>query len=223
MGIVVGVFAVRKLVRSQSRMIPRASGSGAADSLASYGGEDGGKTPLPVGELAGELAAHECGSEIAEGTKGQCIVDCVGDECAFDSVAGLGLEAVAMAKGREGAGELLVSEVAVPDEFGDAGGESDAFGNPANRAEGDEDLRADAGRDACKAASGVLMLGTRGWRGEAGVFNASLEFRGHEVGQVGGVGEEGEDQLDEGWGTHWLVSKWCVMELMVPGNACASG
>ena len=172
------------------------TGSGAADGLAGDGREDLWKAALAVGELAGELTADEGGGETAEGTEGQSEFDCVGDECAIEAVAGLRLDAVAMVEAREGAGDLLVGEVAVPDELGDAGGPSNAPGGPAKRAEGDEDFRADAGGDAGESAGGIGMEGT--WRrwSEARVFNLGFEFGGHEVGQVGGVGEKGEDQLD---------------------------
>jgi hypothetical protein len=171
-------------------------GSGAADGLAGDGAEDLWKTLLAVGELAGELTADEGGGETAEGTEGQSEFDCVGDECAIEAVAGLRLDAVAMMEAREGAGDLLVGEVAVPDELGDAGGPSNAFRDPAKWAEGNEDLRTDACGYAREAAGGIGIERFRGRWSEARVFNLGFEFGGHEVGQVGGVGEKGEDQLD---------------------------
>jgi hypothetical protein len=83
-------------------------GSGAASGLAGYDGEDGWKTLLAVGELAGELTADEGGGETAKGAKGQSKVDGVGDKCAFKAVAGFGQEAVAMTKAREWAVDLFV-------------------------------------------------------------------------------------------------------------------
>ena len=93
----------------------QSGGSGAADGLAGNSGEDLWKALLAECELAGELAAYEGGSEIAKGAKGQSIFDCVGDERAFDAVADLGLDSMAMAEARKGAADLLVGEVAVPD------------------------------------------------------------------------------------------------------------
>jgi len=162
-------------------------GSGAADGLTRYGAEDLWKSLLAVGELAGELTADEGGGETAEGTEGQSEFDCVGDECAIEAVAGLRLDAVAMVEAREWAVDLFIGEVTVPDEFSDAGGEADAAGNPAKRAKGNEDLRADAGGDASEAAGEIGMKRARWrWR-EVRVVDARLEFGGHEVGQVGGV------------------------------------
>jgi len=73
---------------------------------------------------------------------------------------------VAMVEAGEGAVDLLVGEVAVPDEFGDASGPTNAFGDPAKGLEGDEDFRADAGGDACEAAGGVGIQGFGGRRSD---------------------------------------------------------
>jgi len=74
-----------------------------------------------------------------------------------------------MMKAREGASYLLVGEVAVPDEFNDAGGPADAFWRPAEGLEGDEDFRADAGGEPMKRRAGS---GLRGFGG-GGVRRAS--------------------------------------------------
>lgn len=120
----------------------------------------------------------------------------VGDECALYSIFPDRLDSVAMSKLREGAADLLVAEMAVPFKLSDPGEPAYAAGNPANGLKAEENLRTCARGNTPEPAGWVLRRGTLGRRLEPRVFNARLEMRWHEVGQIGRVREEGKDKLD---------------------------
>ncbi len=104
----------------------------------------------------------------------------------------MGRDVVAVLPVFEGAAELGVAKMVVPDEVGDLGVPGDADGGEGEGAEGE--------RQACAGACGDASLGrgggrSRGRRGEGGLFDTGLLPGGHEAGKVLGVREEGEDEL----------------------------
>jgi len=152
---------------------------------------------LAVGEGGFQLVADVDGvGEGAHGAEGEGVLDVVGDERAADAFAGFGGDAVAVGPGGEGAFDLDVDEVAVPDEFGDEGDPAEAEGQERDGAEAEGDLGIDAGGGALEAQGWVGGDGARRGRDEAGAFDAGALAFGHEVGEVGRVGAEGEDELD---------------------------
>ena len=97
------------------------------------------------------------------------------------------MDFVAVVPEEEGAGDLGVAELLVPDEVVDGGEPGEAYGGVGEGAEAERDLRAVAGGE---AAGG----GRRGWwRAEGGFFNARGVPPGHEAGEVFRIREEGED------------------------------
>jgi hypothetical protein len=164
-------------------------------------GEDDGEefegTAVAVGEGGAELAGdEEAVGEGSEGAVGQGVLDLVAEEGAGGVGAGLGVEVVAAAPGGEGAAELDVAEAILPDELGDLGLPWDAEGRVRKGAETEGDAGARAGGDGFEAESGGRRYGARRRRGEGRLFDAGFLRRGHEAGQVFGIGEEGEDELD---------------------------
>ena len=93
----------------------------------------------------------------------------------------------------ERAAELDVAEAFEPAEVFDEGVPGEAERGEGDGADGEGEARACAGGDAVGAGEGI------GWwwrRDEGGVFDARVLPGGHEAGEIGGVGEEGEDLLD---------------------------
>jgi hypothetical protein len=175
-------------------------------SNASVAAEDEGEeflgAEVAVGEGVAELAGDkEVLGEGAEAAVGELVLDLVAEEAAVDEDAGgvgagFGMKVVAMPPGGEGAAELDVAEVIVPDELGDLGLPRDAERGVGEGTEAEGDAGAGAGGDGLEAQSGVWRYGARwGW-GEGGLFDAGSPPGRHEARQVLGVGEEGEDEFD---------------------------
>ena len=115
--------------------------------LAAPGGLPGGdwqnllKTLLSKGEHSFHLTADEDSiAQIPQRTEWQRVLHLVGDTRACYAVLALGLDAVAMLPTGEGAFQLLIAEMAVPDKIRDAGQPSDAERDTANGAEADDHL-----------------------------------------------------------------------------------
>jgi len=105
----------------------------------------------------------------------------------------VGLDGVAVTPVTEGAVELEVAETFEPTEVLDEGVPGEADGREGNGANGDGQARAGAGGDAIGARE---RLGRWRRRDEGGVLDACVLPGGHEAGEIGGVGEKGEDLLD---------------------------
>ena len=125
----------------------------------------------------------------AEGAEGEFVFDFVVEEGA----AAVGLDGVAVAPVFEGAAELDVAEAFEPAEVFDEGVPGEADGGEGDGADGEGEARAGAGGDAVGAGEGI---GRRRGRDVGGVLDARVLPGGHEAGEVGGVGEEGEDLLE---------------------------
>ncbi len=110
-----------------------------------------------------------------------------------EGAAAVGLDGVAVTPVAEGAVELDVAEAFEPAEVFDEGVPCEADGREGNGTNGDREARAGAGGDAVGAGEG-LGWGRR-WD-EGSVLDAGALPGGHDFGEIGGVGEEGEDQLD---------------------------
>jgi hypothetical protein len=169
---------------------------------AEHAGDEFGGAGLAIGEGAAELARHdEALGEVAECAVGEFVLDFVTHECAVNGDAGLvgaGLEGEAMtvAPVGEGAADLHVAEVIVPDELGDLCLPWDADGGVGEWTEAEGHAGACAGGDAVEAESGIGgdRFGRR-W-GEGGLFDAGLLPGRHEAREILRIAEEGEDQLD---------------------------
>ena len=105
----------------------------------------------------------------------------------------MGLYSVAVTPVAEGAVELDVAETFEPAKVFNEGVPSEADGREGNGANGDREARACAGGDAVGTREG---LGRWRRRDEGGVLDARVLPSGHEAGEIGGIGEEGENQLD---------------------------
>ncbi len=127
--------------------------------------------------------------ERVEGAEGEFVLYFVVEEGA----AAVGLYGVAVAPVAEGAAELEVAEAFEPAKVFDEGFPGEADGREGEGAHGEGEARAGAGGDAVGVGEGL-----GGWRRResCGVLDARVLPGGHEAGEIGGVGEEGEDQLD---------------------------
>ena len=132
---------------------------------------------------------EELVGEWAEGAEGEIVLDVVVEECA----AAVGFDGVAVTPEAEGAAELDVAETVEPAEVFDERVPGDADGREGDGADGEVEAGAGAGGDAIGAGEGFGGW----WRwDEGGLVDAGALPGGHEAGEIGGVGEEGEDHLD---------------------------
>ena len=132
---------------------------------------------------------EELVGEWAEGAEGEIVLDVVVEE----GSAAVGFDGVAVTPEAEGAAELDVAEAVEPAEVFNERIPGDADGREGDGADGEAEACAGTGGDAVGAREG--FVGWRGWN-EGGVVDARALPGGHEAGEIGRVGEEGEDRLD---------------------------
>ena len=106
------------------------------------------------------------------------------------------MDAVAVVPVGEGAAELGVAEVIVPEEVGDLGLPGDADGGVREGAEADGDAGSGAGGDGFEAERGVGAMGRGGGGAKAASSMRAFCQGRHEAREIFGIGEEGEDEFD---------------------------
>jgi hypothetical protein len=118
------------------------------DGLPRRNGEYLRQSLLAMEESMLELAADQQTGRQAYGAVGQAEIDLIGNKRSFDAVSQLGLDAVPVVERSERAANLLIAEMAVPDEFRNAGHPAQASRHPGDGKKADEDLRAHTGSHA---------------------------------------------------------------------------
>ena len=118
------------------------------------------------------------------------------DGNAYDVGPGFGVHAVAVAPVGEGATELDIAEVLVPDELRDLCLPGDTDGGVGEGAEANGHAGASSGGEAFEAEGWVGGYGLgRRW-GEGCFFDAGLLPGGHEAWEVFRIAKEGKDDLN---------------------------
>ena len=151
---------------------------------------------LAMEESMLELAPDQQTGRQAYGAVGEAEIDLIGNKRSFDAVSQLGPDAVAVAERGERAANLLIAEMAVPHELRDAGHPAQPARYPGDGKKADEDLRAHTGGHAQEPPRRVGGHRPGRRRLKTGVLDAGLLLGGHEVGQVGRIGEKGKHQLN---------------------------
>ncbi len=162
--------------------------------MSGRGGEEFQGSLVTDTEGGGDLAAEEEGvGEGAERAEGWLVLDGVLDEGSGLAGSGLGGDGVAVAPEGEGAFGLDVAEAFQPAEVFDDSDPGETQGKEWDGADGDGEGGAAAGDDGVGAGEGC---GRRMRSDVDGTVDAGLLRGGHEAGEIGGVGEEGEDLLE---------------------------
>lgn len=114
----------------------------------------------------------------------------------------------------EGAAELFVAEVVVPDELGYFGAPEDSLGCVGKGTEADCEFCACAGCEAARCGRCDRR------RCEGDLFDAGLLPGGHEAWEVFGICEEGEDAVNRIWEPLFGLKCVAHVELVI---ACCEG
>ena len=167
-----------------------------------YQGEQLGGALLAEGKYLADLAfGEEAMGEFAERAEVHLVLDLIAEKSAGDGFAelggaGFGVDAMAVTPIGEGSAELGVAEVVVPEELGNFGLPGDAKGREREGTEAEGDACAWAGCDRADAERWIGGGRARRRRCERGFFDTGFLPGGHQTGQIFGVGEEGEDDLN---------------------------
>lgn len=151
---------------------------------------------LAIPENTFQLTANEQAvREFSQNSESGFVFDYVAEDRAVDSITHFGLELMPMVESAKGALFLLVGEVMVPFEFGDAGNPAGAEREKRDDAEGGHQFRAGASKRRLIGYCRFGFLDSR-WRDQFHGEQLSPGRGRHDAGQVSWIGEEEEDALD---------------------------